>query len=237
MSQAGLGRVYVPDKQDHNYPVRALMGREPSKREFRYWNAMRWWGDQGGTSMCVAYSWAHWSERPQNNQTTPWQSQGGHVYDRNLRKYVYRGTPPQIDLDAGYKWMQQNDYWAGEDYDGTSVRAGAKYMQNLGLVSNYYWAYDIPTIAKTILEKGPVVVGTDWTMDMFVTDSDRFIHPTGEPAGGHAYLLDGVSMRNRFFRIKNSWGRNWGFKGFAKISFDNMSKLMENHGEACLAVQ
>lgn len=234
-NNVGPGRLYIPDERDKNYPMQAVL-RGKRERTFRYWNAMRWWGDQGGTSMCVAYSWTHWAERPTNN-TTPWQSTGGHIYDYNLRKYVFKGQRPLIDLDSGYRWMQQNDYWPGEDYEGTSVRAGAQYLRDNGLISNFYWAYDVPTVAQAILERGPVVVGTMWTMDMFITDSDRFIHPTGGDAGGHAYLLDGVSMKNRFFRIKNSWGRNWGYKGFAKISFDDMQALLDNYGEACLATQ
>lgn len=233
-SNAGPGRLYVPDERDKNYPMQAVLRASSSTRSFRYWNAMRWWGDQGGTSMCVPYSWTHWAERP-NTRTTPWLSQGGHVFDYDEGRYTFRGQQPVVDLDNGYNWMQRNDYWPGENYEGTSVRAGAQYLQQLGLVSSYYWAYDVTTIAQAIMEHGPVVVGTNWTMDMFVTDSKRFISPTGESAGGHAYLLDGVAVRNRFFRIKNSWGRNWGFKGFAKISFDDLQFLLDDYGEACLA--
>lgn len=228
----GLGRLLVEDERDAQYPMAAqLRGR--SDRTFRFWNANRWWGDQGGTSQCVVYSWAHLAERPAN-RTTPWQSVGGHQLVNG--QWLFHGQRPVIDLDLAYNWAQRNDYWDGEAYDGTSVRAGAKYMLGQGLISGYTWTHSVSELAQAVLQRGPVVVGTDWTMDMFVGDSQGYITPTGESAGGHAYLLDGVNMTHRFFRIKNSWGRAWNQQGFARIRFDDMQTLLDNYGEACLPV-
>jgi C1A family cysteine protease len=236
MSNEGLGRVYLPQEQEDNqrFPMAAQVPAR-SPRTFRYWNSNRWWGDQGGTSQCVAYTMAHAVERP-DNRTTPWRSSGGHQRNR-LGQWVFQGQQPLIDLDAGYKWMQQNDYWPGEDYDGTSVRAGADYLRKHGLIKSYHWGYDVDTIARAVLESGPVAVGTMWTMDMFVVSSKGFITPTGSDAGGHAYLLDGVNIRHRFFRLKNSWGRNWGQQGHARISFADMQSLLDEHGEGCILVR
>jgi hypothetical protein len=232
MSQAGLGWVRVEDDRDAAYPMsRAVPARVPAT--FRYWNSNRWWGDQGGTSTCVPYSFAHLLERP-NTNTTPWRSMGGHVWSWSRQRHVFQGQSPLFDLDHGYAWMQRNDYWPGEDYDGTSVRAGAQYLQQQGLAKSYHWAYDAETVARAIMSVGPVVVGTLWTMDMFIADSKGFIRPSGAPAGGHAYLLDGVNVRHRFFRKKGSWGRQWAKNGHAFISFDDMDQLLKADGEACL---
>jgi C1A family cysteine protease len=235
MSSVGLGRVHVPDARDSRFPMGAILPTA-TPRTHRYWNSQRWNGDQGGTSQCVVYSWAHWAERP-NNRVTPWRSNGGHLWDRDRKTYVYHGQRPLIDLDMAYNWAQRNDEWAGEAYDGTSVRAGAKYMQAQRLISNYYWAYDLNTINKAILERGPVVVGTAWMMDMFRLNDKGFISATGPEVGGHAYVLDGVNTVDKFYRIKNSWGKNWGRSGYARISFADMDILLSNYGEACLAIQ
>lgn len=208
--------------------------RRGSGRTFKYWNSNRWWGDQGGTSQCVVYTAAHMVERP-NNRTTPWQSQGGHALKWN--GWRFDGQEPLINLDDAYNWAQLNDEWPGTDYDGTSVRAGMKYLQRQGLITGYHWAYDNNTIINALLYNGPVSVGTMWTMDMFITNSRGFTRPTGEDAGGHAYLLDGVNTRHKFYRFKNSWGRNWGRYGHGYITFDDFDILLKNWGEAAIVTR
>lgn len=228
----GLGRLEIEDERDANFPMSArLSGLE---RGWRYWNSSGWYGDQGQTAMCVAYSWAHWCEDgPFTRTSTPWRSKGGHAFGG------FRGQEPIFNLDHGYNWMQRNDYWPGEDYDGTSVRAGAKYLVEQKLASEYRWAWDAETVAHAILEVGPVVVGTMWYMDMFTPREYKhidIIEPTGRDAGGHAYVLNGVNLNQGWFRIKNSWGMNWGTRSHAYISFDDMDGLIKDHGEACIAL-
>lgn len=130
-----------------------------------------------------------------------------------------------------------NIFFTGNSYNGTSVRAGAKILMREGYISSYNWAWDIETIKNTLLTKGPMVVGTVWNYDMFFPNEKGIITATGEQMGGHAYLLDGINVKKKLIRIKNSWGRNWGKNGFAYISFDDMAKLISQYGEACLATE
>jgi len=229
----GLGRRRAVDARDRHYPMESVLREARLPRTFRYWNGNRWTGDQGGTSQCVVYAWAHCVERP-DISVTPWHSKGGHVLAAG--SWWFAGTRPLIDLDAAYTWAQANDEWEGSDYDGTSVRAGAKYLHHNGLIGGYTWAYSATTIAQAVLTIGPVVVGTSWTMDMFIPDRLGYITPTGEDMGGHAYLIDGVNMQHKTFRIKNSWGNKWGRFGFAYLTFDDLDELLSNYGEACLPV-
>lgn len=143
-------------------------------------------------------------------------------------------TPPYIPAIL-YNEAQKVDEWPGEDYDGTSVRAGAKILKSKGYISSYAWAWDLETTIQALLTAGPVVVGTTWLYDMFFPNEKGIIKASGEIMGGHAYLLDGVNVNKQLFRIKNSWGRQWGYKGFAYISFNDMEKLILDDGEVCLA--
>ena len=54
-----LGRLYIPDERDKKFKLKSIIA-EPSTRTSRNWWANGWWGNQGMTSQCVAYSWTHW---------------------------------------------------------------------------------------------------------------------------------------------------------------------------------
>lgn len=213
----GLGRIVIKDENDSKFPMKSLLPKELSTRNSRHWSSNGWWGNQEQTSQCVGYSWAHWLEDGPVTQ---------------------KGKAPIVKPLDIYTEAQKIDEWVGESYDGTSVRAGAKVLQDKGFIESYVWAWDVPTIVQAVLEKGPVVVGTEWTYDMFNPDIDTgIITATGNAAGGHAYLINGVNVKRKFFRIKNSWGRAWGNRGHAYISFDDMAMLMSKQGEACLAIE
>ncbi len=215
-NKIGFGRLIIEDDNDKAFPMQMVLPQEASQRTSRYWYNNGWWGDQGNTSQCVGYSWAHWVEDGPVTQ---------------------KGKAPIAPPTEIYRQAQMVDAWPGENYDGTSVRAGAKVLQDMGFISSYTWAWDINTVVQALLEKGPVVVGTHWYEDMIYPSADGIIKPGGDVVGGHAYLLNGVNTKTRMIRIKNSWGKDWGKKGQAYISFDDMDKLIKLYGEACLPIE
>lgn len=213
---SGLGRRWTPDWNDLKFLAAAVLPRT-STVESREWEDHHWWGNQHETSQCVGYSLTHWLE--------------------DAPVLHERETPPVVQPDYVYSEAQLIDEWPGTDYDGTSVRAGAKVLQQLGYISEFRWAMTAQEVAVAVLEVGPVVVGTVWTEDMFNPDSEGKIRPTGASAGGHAYLLNGYDARTGYFRIKNSWGREWGKNGYAYIHINDLQLLLEADGEACLALE
>jgi hypothetical protein len=141
-----------------------------------------------------------------------------------------------------YNEAQKLDEWPGEDYEGTSVRAGAKVLKAHARVSSYQWAFDLETVIYHLLEVGPVIVGTNWYEQMFypkpVAGTKAYkISIGGEIAGGHAYKLDGINLDLSFIRMKNSWGQSWANRGFARISLSDVERLIAEDGEACRAVE
>jgi hypothetical protein len=215
----GLGRIIVNDNNDNNYSISSVLPKTINNT-YKYWWTNGWWGNQGNSPMCVAYSWNHWLADGPITQLS----------SRNKTKYPF-------DIDKLYTESQKVDEWPGENYNGTSVRAGAKILKKYGYIKNYYWAWDIETTINAILTMGPVVIGSHWYYNMFFPDKNGIIKPTGRIVGGHAYLLDGINTKKQLIRIKNSWGRNWGHNGFAYISFDDLSKLISENGEVCLATE
>lgn len=215
-----LGRIIIPDERDKNFLMSSLLPKELPGIIYKYWWPSGWWGDQGHTPQCVAYSWTHWLA-------------AGPITQKGRRAGGY----PPFDTNYLYQEAQKVDEWPGESYDGTSVRAGAKVLKTNGFINGYSWAWDLNTTVNALLTVGPVVVGTWWLYNMFFPNSDGKITATGAKMGGHAYLLDGINVEKRIIRIKNSWGREWGKNGFAYISFEDMESLILDNGEACLATE
>lgn len=213
-----LGRLIKTDERDHKFLISSMLPKKLPGITYKYWWANGWWGNQELTPHCVAFSWAHWLA-------------SGPITQKLSRV----GGKSPYDTTVLYNEAQKNDRWDGEDYDGTSVRAGAKMLQMAGYVDGYSWAWDLDTTINAVLTLGPVVVGTWWTYDMFYPNDNDLITATGSKVGGHAYLIDGINVKKKLFRIKNSWGRDWGRNGHAYISFDDMETLILDSGEVCLA--
>lgn len=218
---AGLGRLPSRDERDQNYLL-------PKRREAAKPITHRTWYskgvlDQGGTSQCVAYS--------------------GIKY---LTSAPIMNKP--LDPFTLYKDCQRNDEWPGEDYDGTSVRALFKVFKQMGIVSEYRWAFDFETVVNHVLTTGPVVMGTLW--DASLSNPDRFGYIAPGPGieredAGHAWTVIGANRLRRnpdgtkgALRMIQSWGDSWGpHKGRAWITFQDLDKLIKLDGEACVATE
>lgn len=211
----GLGRLPAADERDKSFLMKAVLPKAVTITS-KYWDDRGWFGNQGAKPQCVGYSLAHWLE---NSPIT------------------HKSAPPVVQPSIIYNQAQLIDEWPGEDYDGTSVRAGAKVLQGMGFISSYLWAFDLATMIDAVLVKGPVVVGTNWYNQMFHPNAEGHIKIDGGIAGGHAYLINGVNTKTKLFRIKNSWGQGWGIKGRAWISFADMERLIHEDGEVLIGVE
>lgn len=216
----GLGRVHVPDDRDR------LIWRSPLRidpasvsRRYRYWS-MGGLGsrlDQGQTPHCVGFA---------------------------ATALLISGpiTQPTLALtndyaNALYYEVKRIDGEPGAE-DGSSVRSAMKALVGRGLVSEYLFAHDLESTILNVLERGPVDVGSDWYNSMFnVVDGFVRLNPSSGIAGGHSYILTGVNLDERYFRLLNSWGPSWGFNGHAFISFADMERLIADQGEIALAVE
>lgn len=213
MSNYGLGRKPAADDRDF-----LLQPRTTTDRRYRYWHDREAFLDQNGYPHCVGYSWTHWL---------------------NDGPVARAGFEDNNYADNLYFNAQLVDEWPGENYSGSSVRAGAKVLHQFGYISEYRFGHDLQTVVHTLLNEGPVVAGTNWYSTMFTPDAQGFlrIHPDAKVEGGHAYVLNGVNLDKGVVRVKNSWGTSWGLGGRAKLDFETLERLINEDGECCLAIE
>jgi hypothetical protein len=137
-----------------------------------------------------------------------------------------------------YHGAQEHDEFDGVDYEGSTVRGGAKYLNEIvKQVMEYRWAFDIDPCLDWLAFKGPLVFGTDWKTGMIDTDPWGYIRAKGGNEGGHAYLILGYSNSRKALRVQNSWGTGWGQKGRAWLPYEDAELLIDADGEVCTALE
>jgi hypothetical protein len=210
----GLGRLIEFDERSRNYPVRALLGAPRPARSFTWTCPVNL--DQGNVGACVGFSWAaELAAKPK-----PVAGIGNEI-----------GT-------ALYRRAQQLDQWPGEAYSGSSVIAGAKAVTERGHLAEYRWAFGPADALEAIAYRGPVVIGINWYEGMNRPDSTSGrIQPTGRIVGGHAVLVNAVSIKRQDVTLHNSWSRGWGFRGTARLAWADFERLLNEDGECCVPVR
>lgn len=210
-----LGRI--PSKFDHrDYKLTDFMPkglRKLSTITSRKWDFLSDPLNQEATNHCVGFSMANFGINlpVQKNYT----NQEGHAF-----YYMCK----EIDGEP-------------ENEDGSYIRSAATVLRNRGNIQGYAFAQDIGEIKWWLLNRGPMIVGTIWTENMFEPDAISYtITPSGEVVGGHAYLLNEWTADN-YIGIQNSWGIYWGNNGKGYISKDDFAKIFLRGGEAIAAVE
>lgn len=207
-----LGRIPVFDEKSKQYSIRKVTNK--TKLKTTHWC---YYGDvlnQGDLSACVGFSWTHW-----------------------LSTDPYPVSPVFVEDGIKiYRRAQELDEIPGENYQGTSVLAGAKAMlENFnGVFTSYHWAFNLNDLLIALSNVGPVVLGINWHTGMYDPTSQGFIYPTGSIVGGHAILAVGLNLENKAVKLLNSWGPDWGMGGTAWIRFSDLEKLLKTNGEACV---
>ncbi len=187
-----------------------IVGPPPVPSNDREW-AAAFQLNQSSTGHCVGFGWAGWGDS--EPVVDEYGDPDGHAIYYECK--VIEGQP--------------------NNEDGAYPRDGAKAMLARGRLSTYAAAATITDVIDYLRSTGPLVIGTDWTSDMFEPDSNGFIKPTGSYEGGHCYLLYGINDTTLTF--KNSWGADWGDNGSFHMSVADFTVLMQSYGEAWASVE
>lgn len=212
-----LARLREFDPRSRKYSIIDVVGRK--KPRSHTWHCAKHL-DQGQEGACVGFASTH---------------------ALLTLKPSLQGLTRHFAIKRVYWAAQEADTWDGgaypgarPHYEGTSVLWGMKVLREAGYLASYRWAFGLEQMILAVAWAGPAVLGLWWYEGMADPCACGYLHPTGKRTGGHAILCKGVDLERCHFVVHNSWGRRWGDKGDAKISFNDMNWLLRNEGEVVL---
>ena len=189
-------------------------------------------GDQGATGSCVGWAtsyglrrWLHWKET-------------GKKLHFSVR-YVWMSSK-EID-----PWTPNVAF----DGAGTRIREAFKIMNKYGACRDKMWPFGdpLPTAQESAImsdarkyriglyhalstnderrlhlqKQGPFVIGVPVHTNWRSIGTDGIVpSPAGALLGGHAVLVVGYDDHKKLFKLQNSWGKDWGDKGFGYFPYD-----------------
>jgi len=227
MSDNGLGRIHDPEtpRAAALYPVRA----DSTDRVRRAWDQSGVWLNQGATGTCVAGAFGH------RRADGPVKVGG---IDEDWRVKFY--------LEASAK------YWGEPDttlQKGTSAVSACQVLLERGAIDRYEWVGNWNAAPQdlryTLLELGPVCVGSNWytSMDSPIQVGDQFymkVNYSSAVRGGHEFVINKIDLDPQdgsepYYRMKNSWGQGWAKNGTARFRIADLEQLIfEGWGDAVL---
>lgn len=210
-----FGRLVEHDPRSRGFP--ALTARPTSK----LWTHSAPVLHQGDLSSCTGNALA------QCLNTT--------FFTKARPKRRYLGQEAAVEL---YSLATRLDEFHGEyppRDTGSSGLGVCKAGVQLGYLTSYRHAFGFDD-AISALALSPAIAGFGWYEQMMNVDQAGFIRVGGRQLGGHEVAVLGVNMPGRYIVILNSWSGKWGRNGRARISFDDLERLLDERGDVTIPV-
>lgn len=205
----GLGRKVNHDPRSLAHPAEVGPTRRPVLHRV-YGRVL----DQGQVGSCVGNAAAH------------------ALNARGLHR-VPSSPLKEADALAIYAAATAADPWPGTwppDDTGTDANSAAKVLRDQGRIASWTHCFGLDHVLGA-LQLGPVMLGISWHESMFTPDAHGFVHPDGNVVGGHETLIRGDSATG-YVRVRNSWGSGWGLFGDYLLTYDDLSALLADSGDA-----
>ncbi len=118
----------------------------------------------------------------------------------------------------------------GEDLSCSKITCDNKEERTYKIVDSTtpsFWGGSAAKV-KEALRKGPLVTTLTVYEDFLVYSSGIYKSVSKKSVGGHAVSLVGFNDQERYWIVRNSWGDDWGEKGFIRVSYDDKSGIADS---------
>lgn len=159
-----------------------------------------------------------------------------------------------------YRQAQAIDEWPGDDYDGTSTRAGCEILRTIGHkqvhdprhdhapdiddgIESYVWATSVDQIRTSIALGQPVAMGIDWLESFDTPESvgrDWWIGRDDDGPdrvrGGHLICCYGADDDRQAVKLVNTWGLDYPLVWLPYRTLERLLAGYEWPGEAAILI-
>ena len=155
------------------------------------------------------------------NQLNGGQDNGLYVRDA-LDLLKTQGSTTLSDMP-----YQSTDYIT-QPTDKQKTKAAGFKLKTWGRVSK-----SMDEMKAFLANKNPIIIAVNIDanmtnlVDKFGTEVGWKTYDPNTVRGGHAMVIVGYSNTKKAFKVQNSWGSNWGNKGFFWMSYDLLSYIRE----------
>ena len=177
--------------------------------------------DQGTLGSCTGNAAAGWLAT--DNSVRPGILDGAQFgpVDEDLAVKIYSAATAIDPFEGSYPPKDTGS-------DGLSV---VKILKGWGLVESYSHCFSLNDVLRA-LQNGPVLIGTNWYEGMFDPDPIGLVAISGASQGGHEYLAVAVDVETERVLFANSWGPGWAKDGYFWQSYETLSRLLAEQGDA-----
>jgi len=222
----------LTDERDYHVKSIVKLQELPKSVDLReYCNTIK---QQGSLGCCSGFAFGAAFETMKNIQTkslNEWDTSELYIYfyERKLMGTIEKDSGAY--LRDGCKVLKDygsslEQYWP---YDISKFKKAPSWTANLvgGItrIESYYRCWSLDDIKFALSQKMPVVFGMYVYRNYLEYNGGIYNKIDGYQAGGHAQLLVGFDDEQKYLIVRNSWGENWGDKGYCYLSYDMFNKL------------
>ncbi len=144
------------------------------------------------------------------------------------------GENDAVRLYTAATWVDDIDGVYPPSDTGSSGLAVMKVLKARGWIRDYAHAFTLEQALRALVLR-PGITGITWLEGCDNPDAEGIVRYEGAERGGHEIELCGLDAERELVWMANSWGEEFGAKGYFAMSFSDYGKALANHGDATFA--
>jgi C1A family cysteine protease len=151
-----------------------------------------------------------------SKEIDPWPNQEGTSIRCAMKQMCKLGAPPE-------KAWKYNDRVKGKPEPWSHLVSKWRSSQS------YFRVNNLNELLQALDNYGPVVIGVYCFKEIFSPSKKGIVKDPANPDmcyGGHAICAVHYNPEKQLVKFKNSWGSNWGNKGYGCFSYDYINRYM-----------